>query len=136
VARRADGAEDLSTADDALVAGLADVVLGLRGTSGPGPRDATVRPELADLLGGVEDLLARGLDPGLGHRHPAGADLEVDGSGADPDQRRAELLAALGGDPSPFMPWQEEQPTRNRALPLATSLASSCLAASAGVNAA
>ncbi len=45
-------------------------------------------------------------------------------------------LPRLVVTPSPFMPWQEEQPTRNRALPLATSLASSCLAASAGVNAA
>ena len=89
VARRAVGPEQL--------AALGDVARPRRrsycASSGwPGRRRARRRtPRAASIsLVRVDDLLAaRTWAPGLGQRHPAGADLEVDRGGADADQARA-----------------------------------------------
>ena len=91
VAGRAVGAEELAAADDGLVA----LRVGSRcctrlvGDRRAGAERGDVRRQRGDLLLGVDGLLARGLGAGLGQRHPAGADLEVDGGGTDADQRRA-----------------------------------------------
>ena len=84
------------TIDSLLGAGR--VVVRLVRDRRAGAERGDVRREGADLLRGVDDLLALGLDARAGHRHPAGADLEVDRGGADAGQRRAVLRAALGDD--------------------------------------
>ena len=64
--------------------------------AGPGPREATYAASAAISSSVNDRALARDLGSGLHQRHPAGADLEVDGGGADADQGRAELVAVLG----------------------------------------
>ncbi len=68
------------------------------GMAGPVPRESTYAREQADLLVGVDGRLADGLLARLGHRHPAGADLEVDRGGADVGQGGAVLGAVVGED--------------------------------------
>ena len=53
-----------------------------------GAERGDVRRELVDLGLRVDDLLLRDLRAGLLGRHTAGADLEVDGRGADAHQAR------------------------------------------------
>ena len=65
------------------------------GRAGGQRRD--VGGELGDLLLAELDRLLLSLRAGVGERHPAGADLEVDRGGADADQRRGPWsVAALG----------------------------------------
>ena len=67
--------------------------------AGPGASEATYAASAATSSSLKTACLRGACWPGLGHRHAAGADLEVDGRGADADQRRAELVAvADGGD--------------------------------------
>ena len=73
------------------------VVMSPSGIDGPVPRLATYAASAAISSSVVDDLALRGAwSPGVRHRHPAGADLEVDRSGADVGQRRAVLVAVLG----------------------------------------
>ena len=101
VARGAVGEEDLATAGDGLLALLlrqaVDGVVVRAGDGGAGGERRDVRRERSDLLVVVDRLLARGLLAGVGHRHAAGADLEVDGGGADADEGGADLVAVAGG---------------------------------------
>ena len=65
--------------------------------AGPGRQRGDVRRQCRDLLVVEDDLLARRLLARARHRHAAGADLEVDRSGTDADQRRADLVAVADG---------------------------------------
>ncbi len=110
MAGRAVGKEQLAAAHDGRVAGLVvghavldafgdllvEGVLVLRRDRRAGAQRGDVRRERLDLVVGVELVLDRGLLAGLGHRHAAGADLEVDGGGADTHERRAELAGLAG----------------------------------------
>ena len=103
VAGGAVGQEDLAAPGDRLLALLVGeageaVVARRSGSPGPGPSVATYAASSAISVGRVDDFLLRDLRPGLDRGHPAGADLEVDGGGADAGQRRAELVAVEGLD--------------------------------------
>ena len=102
VAGGAVGQEDLATTDDRRLLGVVvetlDRVVGLVGDGGAGAQRGDVRRELGGLLLRVGDRLAGSLGAGLGHRHPAGADLEVDRRGADADERGAEVVAVKRAD--------------------------------------
>ncbi len=91
-------AEQCSAAGELAAGGPAGVVVGLRRGGRAGCEGGDVGGELVDLLLGVDPRLLGGLHPGGGQRHPTGADLEVDGGGADPGQRGTVLAALLRGD--------------------------------------
>jgi len=63
-----------------------------------GAEAGDVRGQGVDLVLVEAGVLDLDLGAGLGHRHPAGADLEVDGGGTDTDQGGAVELPVLGGD--------------------------------------
>ena len=67
------------------------------GDAGAGCQRGDVGGERGDLLVGELHGLLLGLRAGGGRRHAAGADLEVDGGGADAVQVRAGV-GALGGE--------------------------------------
>ena len=83
---------------------------------GPGPSEATYAASCVGLLVGELDGLLLGLRAVHLHGHAAGADLEVDGGGADADQGRA-----VHCEPLAPMPWQVAQLASKSFSPSSTS---------------
>src|SRR5690606_17596470 len=78
VARGAVRAEELGAATYLLLRAVGDVGVALVGDGGAGAERGDVGRQRAGLLLAVDRRLARGLRGRVRHRHPAGADLEVD----------------------------------------------------------
>ncbi len=90
------GAEELAAFGEVVLVDALEVgVLGIR-NGGTWAQRGDERGERLDLLVVEDHRLLVGLRAGLGHRHPAGADLEVDRRRADVGERRAVLVAVLG----------------------------------------
>ena len=84
------------------------------GMAGPGASEATYAASCVDLLvGELDAACAWPATPGVGQRHPAGADLEVDRGGADADQASGRPCV-----PWALRPWQVAQLARKSFLPV------------------